>query len=165
MEANQSLEDGDDQDIQSLLTEVVCEEDKLLITDVIGIIKVCREPDRLCTSWTVSPMDGTGYTMIAYLPRAVNQGHVEVTHDDINMIECVNPMRVRVGVVQFPQGTWALKVKITSHTAPISFTTYDAVRVNVRKSILNNTGSWLGSLFGAGKSPKKRQRTASGGGI
>lgn len=82
------------EDIQALLTEVVCEEDKALITDVIGVIRVCREPDRLCTSWTVSPIDGMGgYTLMAYLPRAANQAHVEVTHDDINMIECVNPMR------------------------------------------------------------------------
>ena len=102
VEIMEGLGDGDD-DIQALLSEVVSEEDKALITDVIGIIRVCREPDRLCTSWTVSPIDATGYTLMAYLPRAQQQ-YVEVTHDDINMIECVNPMRIRVGVVQFPQG-------------------------------------------------------------
>lgn len=91
---NPGSQSVDDENIQSLLTEVVCEEDKLLITDVINVIKVCREPDRLCTSWTVSPIDGTGlYTLMAYLPKANSTQYVEVTHDDINMIECVNPMR------------------------------------------------------------------------
>lgn len=101
----------------------MCEEDKRLIMDVLAVIRVIREPDRLCTTWTVSPMDATGYTLMAYLPRPGQKNHVvEVTHDDISMIESVNIMRVRVGVVQFPSGaagTWALKIRITSHRCPV----------------------------------------------
>ena len=131
--------DVNDEDILPLLNEVVCEEDKRLIIDVLGVIRTCRSPDRLCTSWTVSPIDSTGYTLLAYLPKAQSQ-YVEVTHDDINMIECVNALRVRVGIVQFPQGgTWAIKVRITSHTSPVSMTTYNITRLNVKR-----TQSWFG---------------------
>ena len=157
-------------DLLTIILSHFVKQDKALIMDVLGVIRICRDPDRLCTTWTVSPIDGTGYTLMAYLPRAQQQ-HVEVTHDDINMIECVNPMRIRVGVVQFPQGTWALKVRITSHTAPVSFTTYDAVRVNVRRSLLGGGGSrsiggWVKSLVGGGGGRvAKRQRTASGSSI
>lgn len=55
-------------DILSLLTEVVCDEDKQLIVDVLQAIKICRSPDSLCTSWTVTPRS-TGYVLVAYLPR------------------------------------------------------------------------------------------------
>ena len=75
--------DSTDDDTESLLTEVDCEEDKYLIMDILCAIKMCRSPDTLCTSWTLIPCS-TGYTLVAYLPRAQQQ--IEVTHDDINMI-------------------------------------------------------------------------------
>lgn len=52
----------------SLLSEVDCDEDKQLIMDVLHAIKMCRSPDTLCTSWTVTP-SSTGYILVAYLPR------------------------------------------------------------------------------------------------
>lgn len=133
--------------ITSLLSEVVCLEDKQLIVDILHSIKMCRSPDTLCTSWTVTP-SSTGYTLIAYLPR-MQDHQVEVTHDDINMIECVNMLRVRVGVAQFPQGTWGLKIHIVSHTKPISFSMYDTMRINVRRAMVNPDGrsGWLGSIL------------------
>lgn len=105
-----SLDPHGDEAISEILSEVACDEDRMLIMDVLNAIRVCRHPDRLCTSWTVSPLDGTGYTLLAYLPRAQSQ-HVEVTHDDINLVESVNLLRVRVGVAQFAQ--------VGSHCLPL----------------------------------------------
>ena len=133
------------------------QEDKRLIMDVLAVIRVIRNPDRLCTTWTVSPMDGTGYTLMAYLPKPGQHHPVEVTHDDISMIESVNIMRVRVGVVQFPvvvgaAATWALKIRITSHRCAVTYSTYDALRVNVRRVLLTGVGgsgsSWTRTLSG-----------------
>lgn len=168
--------EGGDNTIRPLLTEVVCEEDKRLIMDVLAVIRVIREPDRLCTTWTVSPMDATGYTLMAYLPRPGQKNHVvEVTHDDISMIESVNIMRVRVGVVQFPSGaagTWALKIRITSHRCPVTYSTYDALRVNVRRVILTGAlsaesggGGWARTISGmlTGNPNKRAKRPAEDG--
>lgn len=121
--------------------------------DVLQAIKMCRDPDTLCTSWTVTP-SSTGYTLVAYLPRAADarggggqQQTVEVTHDDINLIESVNMLRVRVGVAQFPQGTWGLKIHVTGHASPVSFVSYDTTRFSVRRVMLSSShggGGWLG---------------------
>lgn len=150
-------------DEETLLTEVDCEEDRCLILDVLRAIKMCRRPDPLCTSWTLIPCS-TGYTLVAYLPRPQQhqQHQIEVTHDDINIIECVNMLRVRVGVAQFPQGTWGLKVHITSHTAAVSFTTYDSMRINVRRAMVTgDRKGWLGTMIGGwvqGPNVAKRKR-------
>lgn len=138
---------SDSDHVTPLLAEVVCAEDKQLIVDILHSIRMCRSPDTLCTSWTVTP-SSTGYTLIAYLPR-LKEHQVEVTHDDINMIECVNALRVRVGVAQFPQGTWGLKIHVVSHTKPISFSTYDTMRINVRRAMVNPEGrsNWMGTIL------------------
>lgn len=146
----------DDSSMSQILTEVASEEDRQLLMDVLQAIKVCRDPDTLCTSWTVTP-NSTGYTLVAYLPRAADarggggqQQIVEVTHDDINLIESVNMLRVRVGVAQFPQGTWGLKIHITGHASPVSFVSYDTTRFSVRRAMVAGGGrgrtapGWLG---------------------
>lgn len=158
MDPGVSIDDVQSNDsVSEILSEVACEEDKALIVDVLNAIRACRQPDRLCTSWTVSPLDGTGYTLLAYLPRPQQQ-HVEVTHDDINIIESVNLLRVRVGVAQFAQGNWALKIRITSHTAPVSFSTYDTTRVTVRRVLLGggNVGA-IGRLMSSASGSKRRR--------
>ena len=132
-----------------LLREVTCEEDRFLIMQVLQAIRSCRrEPDLLCTSWTVAPSN-TGYIIIAYLPRPDNNssewGHsssrttTEVTHDDINLIEAVNILRVRVGVVLYQHGPWGLKISITGHRSAVCFSTYDSfctTRLAVRRTLL-----------------------------
>jgi hypothetical protein len=145
--------------LQDLLGEVSCDEDKHLIMDVLNVIKMCRHPDKLCTSWTVSPCP-MGYTLVAYLPRSTTLNQVEVTHDDINSIESVNIFRVRVSIAQFfhnPSApvSWGLKIHITSHRSPVSFTTYDPVKINVKRMMLNGAStsdssswaSWLSNML------------------
>lgn len=115
----------------SLLSAVSCTEDKLLIMDVLNAIRMCRHPHaELCTSWSVLPNNtGTGYTLTAYLPK-YDGNVIEITHDDINLIEAVNLLRVRVGVAQLNAETWALRVHLTSHKASTTttyFTIFSAV--------------------------------------
>ena len=72
MDPGVSIDDvQSNESVSEILSEVACDEDRALIMDVLNAIRACRQPDRLCTSWTVSPLDGTGYTMLAYLPRWV----------------------------------------------------------------------------------------------
>lgn len=130
----------------SLLAAVSCAEDRLLIMDVLNAIRMCRHPHtQLCTSWSVHPNQaGTGYTLTAYLPKYdPATSPVEVTHDDLSLIESVNLLRVKVGVCQLNAETWALKVHIASHKAPISFTVHDTMRFTKRKSLL--VGPWFSS--------------------
>lgn len=135
-----------------LLSAVSCAEDKLLIIDVLNAIRMCRgHPNTgapsLCTSWSVHPVGNTGYILTAYLPLGkADDGHshgiVEVTHDDLSMIESVNLLRVRAGVAHLNTDTWALRIHITSHKAPVSFTVHDTLRFTQRRSLLfwnNNT--------------------------
>jgi hypothetical protein len=169
---------------KDLLGEVSCDEDKHLIMDVLNVIKMCRHPDKLCTSWTVSPCP-MGYTLVAYLPRSTALNQVEVTHDDINSIESVNIFRVRVSIAQFFHNassspvSWGLKIHITSHRSPVSFTTYDPVKINVKRMMLNGAStsdssswaSWLSNMllhrkkdndtsdpFAAGEGASKKRR-------
>lgn len=124
-----------------LLREVTCEEDRFLIMQVLQAIRSCRrEPDLLCTSWTVTPSN-TGYVIIAYLARPTHPAAAaaEVTHDDMNLIEAVNILRVRVGVVLYQHGPWGLKISITGHRSAVSFSTYDSfctTRLAVRRTLL-----------------------------
>lgn len=74
-----------------------------------------------------------------------------------------------MGVAQFPQGTWGLKIYIASHTTPVSFSTYDTLRINVRRAMVNPDGAarnWLGSILtgwmtGGTENSKKRKRVPS----
>jgi hypothetical protein len=167
------LATSDEKTVLPLLTEVGCDEDKFLIVDVINAIRMCRDPDVLCTTWTCVP-SATGYTVIAYLPRPgpQHQEPVEVTHDDIAMIECVNVLRVRVGVACLPQGTWALKVHITGHSSAVSFTAYDSVRIRARRSIwsadsgiLHRIASAMGWGAAGGNGGSRKRARMGGGGV
>lgn len=140
----------------TLLSAVTCAEDKILIIDVLNAIRMCRHPHgQLCTSWSVHPSSGgNGYILTAYLPMpsspatkssnaagSTNIGGnnvVEVTHDDLGMIESVNLLRVRAGVAHLNADTWALRIHITSHKAPVSFTVHDTLRFTQRRSLLWN---------------------------
>lgn len=110
---------------------------------------------------------------------------MQVTHDDIHLIESVNSFRVRVGVAQFAHGSgggapsWGLRVRITSHLSAVSFSTYDPVRIGVRRSLLvsdrhrdGGTGGWLAPpvsvppvqcLPGMGHGAGKRRRSGGMG--
>lgn len=187
--SNHILKEKDD-DMANLLSEVTCVEDKSLILDVLHAIRICRHPESLCTSWTVTPTS-TGYTLIAYLPKPTGKvamsAPVEITHDDINLIECVNNLRVRVGVAMFPSSSsvsssisnkktenkmmtassnlnnthstskegndnsnnnssnpgcsnnWGLKICITSHLIPVTFSQYDTVRFSSKRMMVIST--------------------------
>lgn len=131
-----------------LLSAVSCAEDKLLIIDILNAIRMCRHPHgQLCTSWSVHPTS-TGYILTAYLPKPVSSSPtcstVEVTHDDLSMIESVNLLRVRVGVAHLNADTWALRVHITSHKSPVSFTVHDTLRFTQRKSLIWGSSSSSG---------------------
>jgi hypothetical protein len=90
---------------------------------------------------------------------------VEITHDDINLIESVNNLRVRVGVAMFPSGlssssasaasnpasqknveglvfgggNWGLKISITSHLVPVTFSRYDTIRFSNKRMMMMTT--------------------------
>ena len=127
-----------------LLAAVSCAEDRLLIVDVLNAIRMCRHPHgQLCTSWSVHPTK-TGYTLTAYLPKPTQDTYlgnhmVEVTHDDLNLIQSVNLMRVRIGIAHLNADTWALQVHITGHRSPISFTVHDTMRFTQRRAMLWNS--------------------------
>ena len=96
---------------------------------------------------------------MSYPPSRPQHQHVEVTHDDINIIESVNLLRVRVGVAQFAQGNWALKIRITSHASPVSFSTYDTTRVTVRRVLLGGGGMGaIGRLMSVGSATTNKRR-------
>lgn len=169
-----AMQDGDDdEDVETnnlnLLSEVTCPEDKSLILDVLHAIRICRKPESLCTTWTVTPVS-TGYILVAYLPKPTGSkagmcAPVEITHDDINLIESVNNLRVRVGVAMFPSGlssssasaasnptsqknveglvfggaNWGLKISITSHLVPVTFSRYDTIRFSNKRMMMMTT--------------------------
>lgn len=142
-------------DSHLLLSEVRLPEDRQLIADVLNAIKACRQPYNLCTSWTVQPMTD-GYILTAYLPRPTQQlQSVEVTHDDLHLIECINLLRVRVGVAAFAQGTWGLKIHITSHGSPVSFCMYDPVRVRAKRALV---AGWCATSLTIPRPPDRRAR-------
>ena len=138
-----------------LLSAVNCTEDKLLIIDVLNAIRMCRQPHgQLCTSWSVHPC-GNGYILTAYLPTpnsnnnskvdVNNNNIIEVTHDDLSMIESVNLLRVRAGVAHLNADTWALRIHITSHKSPVSFTVHDTLRFTQRRSLIWNSSPSVGA--------------------
>lgn len=127
---------------KNLLSEVHLPEDRQLILDVLGAVRACRQPHQLCTSWTVTPTGADGYVILAYLPKPTQQLHaVEVTHDDMHLIECVNLLRVRVGVACLASQQWALKIHVTGHRAPVSLCMYDPIRVRAKRALVRDSSS------------------------
>jgi len=154
---------GEDSNSQ-LLSAVTCTEDRILIIDVLNAIRMCRHPhSHLCTSWSVVPSGNHNYMLTAYLPEPKHTSSsnlVEVTHDDLSLIQSVNLLRVRVGVAHLNADTWALRIHITGHRAPVSFSVHDTLRFTQKRSLLwpsilpgignNNTGSATGCQGGGG---------------
>lgn len=155
------MQNGEDDE---LLGQVQLPEDRQLILDVLGAIRACRQPHQLCTSWVLNIV-GDGFVLNAYLPRPTQQQQtVEVTHDDLSLIESVNIMRVRVGVASFAQGQWGLKIHITGHHAPLSFCMYDPVRIRAKRTVLREGDthwSWLSGLVKTVGSSKNNKRPVS----
>lgn len=148
---------GNEAHMTPLLSAVSCEEDRALVLDVLAAIKACRHPEQLCVSWSVSPVTG-GYMITAYLPPPSSSkgSTMEITHDDLGMIESVNLLRVRAGVAHLTQDSWGLKIRITGHKSPVSYTTYDTLRFTQRRFSLwgglASTVPALTSLAGRGAS-------------
>lgn len=128
---------GNETHMTPLLSAVSSEEDRAIILDVLSAIKACRQPDQLCVSWSVAPVS-SGYIITAYLPKpSSNRGsNLEITHDDLGMIESVNLLRVRAGVAHLSADTWGLRIHITGHKTPVSYTTYDTLRFTQRRMSL-----------------------------
>jgi uncharacterized membrane protein YgcG len=167
---------GEDSNSQ-LLSAVTCTEDRILIIDVLNAIRMCRHPhSHLCTSWSVVPSGNHNYMLTAYLPEPKHTSSsnlVEVTHDDLSLIQSVNLLRVRVGVAHLNADTWALRIHITGHRAPVSFSVHDTLRFTQKRSLLwpsilpgignNNTGSATGCQGGGGSGGGGGFGGASGG--
>ena len=106
--------------------DAVKSEDKVLVRDVIRLIQTLKK----CTTWTINVVP-KGYEILCWINT---NDDVDITLDELDLIQQVNPLRVQFSGVRFfsATGKGALRVHVLSQSEPIMIQEQTLVRMRKR---------------------------------
>ena len=112
--------------------DAVKTEDKPLVRDVIHVIRTLNK----CSTWTLNVVPN-GYELLCWIR---NQSDTDVTVDELDLIQQVNPLRVQFSGVRFfaATGKAALRVHILSQSEPVMLHEQTLVRIRKRSRWWND---------------------------
>lgn len=113
----------------------VDEEDRPLVHNVIYSLMVCKHPEALCTSWSVS-CTATHYNVTAVLPDEFDVGLT-----DLELIQSLNPLRIASVFVTVSDGKGKIVVRVLNHKQRVSMTQADLIITQKRRRIWSDVGS------------------------
>ena len=106
--------------------DAVKSDDKVLVRDVIRLIQTLKK----CTTWTTNVVP-RGYEILCWINT---KDDVDITLDELDLIQQVNPLRVQFSGVRFfsATGKVALRVHILNQSEPIMIQEQTLVRMRKR---------------------------------
>ncbi len=117
---------GDEPDLDG-----VKEEDRALVRDVIALMSALQHPGQLCKGWNVNPIGTTHYEVNGMIDA--KQGEWEVFIEDLELLQRLDPFRVKNVSVRATGQATQLRVTVLSRTERVMVTEFDVLRVRKRR--------------------------------
>ncbi len=111
--------------------EGVKEEDRGLVRDVITLLAGLQHPGQLCRGWNVNPIGTTHYEVNGLIDA--KQGEWEVFLEDLDLVQRLDPFRVKSVSVRVAGQAAQVRVAVMSRTERVLVTEYDVLRVRKRR--------------------------------
>ena len=106
--------------------DAVKAEDKTLVRDVIRVVQSLKK----CKTWTINVV-AKGYEILCWVN---NQEDVDITMEELDLIQQSNPLRVQYAGVRFfsATGKGALRVYVLTQSEPVMIQESTLVRIRKR---------------------------------
>ena len=109
-------------------------EDKIIIRNILYVVKSCCESSAEIESWAVHVNEKT-YAISVFFQEGVE---LSIPLQDLKTIENVNPLRVaNITFIRPPHNPALLKITVTNRNQPLNLTETEIIRVRKKRSVVD----------------------------
>jgi hypothetical protein len=113
----------------------VKQEDRTLVRNVIYVLHVCKHPERLCMSWSVTnARTGSGCEITGLLDPSKD---FEIFKDDLDLIKQADPLRVQTISIRKTGDTSQIVIKVLARSEPIMLTELEVLTVQKKRKLVD----------------------------
>lgn len=114
----------------------VKQEDRSLVRNVIYMLHVCKHPERLCMSWSVTnARTGSGYEITGLLDPSKD---FEIFKDDLDLIKQADTLRVQTISIRKTGDTSQIVIKVLARSEPIMMTELEVLTVQKKRKLVHS---------------------------